>query len=416
MVKAKSIIQFHISGGGMKILHTSDWHIGQTLYAKKRLEEHGKFLAWLKETIIARGIDALIVSGDVFDNGAPGGAAQRLYYDFLTSLNGTCCRTVVVIAGNHDSPVLLEAPAGVLERLHIFAVGLPGEPERRVIPLRGADGEVAALCCAVPYLRRSDIARSDDDITTDERILRATVQAYEDMAQAAQIARLQYGDVPVVATGHLFAAGSARMPGDGVRELYVGSLGQVGAEVFPQVFSYVALGHIHSAQRVAGQERIRYCGAPLPMSFSEAGARKAVLEVTTGDMLRVEEIGVPAFQRLETVSGSREQIMARLTALAGEDVWIEVTHTGDTPCAHLSADVHDAVKDSRAQVLSVRDAAAVRSAIGAEVPAETLETVSVQDVFVRCMNEAGYGEDQQREMIDCFNEIIASFEEEAACE
>ncbi len=217
----------------MKILHTSDWHIGQALYAKKRGEEHAQFLAWLKETILARRIDALIVAGDVFDTGAPGGAAQRLYYDFLTSLLGTCCKTIVVVAGNHDSPSLLEAPAGVLERLRIHAVGLWTEPERCVIPLIGADGQAAALCCAVPYLRRSDIARGDEGVATDERIIAATAQIYADAARAAETARAQYGNVPVIATGHLFAAGVARTEGDGVRELYVGSLGQVGADVFP---------------------------------------------------------------------------------------------------------------------------------------------------------------------------------------
>ena len=147
----------------MKILHTSDWHIGHTLYAKKRHDEHEQFLAWLKGTICARGIDALIVAGDVFDNGAPGGQAQRLYYDFLTSLLGTCCKTVVVVAGNHDSPTLLEAPAGVLERLNIHTIGLPGEPERHIIPLRNAAGEVGALCVAVPYLRKNELVRLEDD-------------------------------------------------------------------------------------------------------------------------------------------------------------------------------------------------------------------------------------------------------------
>ena len=400
----------------MKILHTSDWHIGQTLYAKKRHEEHSKFLAWLKETILARDIDALIVAGDVFDTGAPGGAAQRLYYDFLTSLLGTCCKTVVVVAGNHDSPTLLEAPAGVLERLNIHTIGLAGEMGRCVIPLRGADGEVAALCCAVPYLRRNDMVRTDDEMTSEEKIVRATAQVYTDMAQAAKLAQQQYGNIPIVATGHLFAAGAARSEGDGVRELYVGSLGQVRTEVFPDAFSYVALGHIHGAQRVAGQERIRYSGAPLPMSFSEAGAKKIVLEITPGDTLKVDEIEIPAFQRLVTVAGSREEIMARLAGLADEDVWIEVTHTGDTLCAHLSADVYDAVKDKRAQVLSVRDAAAVKSAIGASDAAETLETVAVQDVFLRCLKEGGYGETQRQEMIDCFDEIVGLMEEEAACE
>jgi len=398
----------------MKILHTSDWHIGQALYNKRRHEEHGAFLAWLKDTIVARGIDALVVAGDVFDTGAPGGGAQKLYYDFLTSLLGTCCKTVVVVAGNHDSPAMLEAPAAVLERLHIHIVGQWAGPERCVIPLAGPGGDVEALCCAVPYLRRSDMTRSDDEITSDEKIVRATAQIYTEAAQAAQTAKTQHGDVPVIATGHLFAAGAARSEGDGVRELYVGSLGQVGADAFPDDFCYVALGHIHGAQRVAAQERIRYSGAPLPMSFSETDSRKVVLEITPGETAVVEEIIVPCFQRLERVSGCRDEILDKLSKLKDENVWVEVTHTGDTLCSHLSADAYEAVKGGQAQVLSVRDAAAVKNALGASGPAETLDTVSVQDVFLRCMREAGYGEDQQREMTGCFNEIVASLEEEAA--
>ncbi len=398
----------------MKILHTSDWHIGQALYGKRRHEEHAAFLTWLRETILARKIDALLVAGDVFDTGAPGGASQRLYYDFLTSLLGTCCKTIVVIAGNHDSPALLEAPSGALEHLHIHVKGFP-DAERCVIPLLGASGQPEALCCMVPYLRRTDIARTDDEMPGEERVAFATKQLYENAAQAAELAKRKYGDLPVVATGHLFAAGAARTEGDGVRELYVGTLGQVSAEIFPPIFDYIALGHIHGAQRVAGQERIRYSGAPLPMSFSEASAKKVVLEVSLGDGLAAEKIEVPCFQRLERVAGSREEILDRLSALAGENAWVEVTHTGDAICAHLMADAQDAIKGGQAQLLSVRDAAATRDALRASGEAETLEALAVQDVFLRCLTEGGYSEDQRQGMLECFNEIVASLEEEAAC-
>ena len=97
-------------------------------------------------------------------------------------------------------------------------------------------------------------------------------------------------------------------------------------------------------------------------------------------------------------------------------MWIEVTNSCDAICAHLTADVYDAVKDKRAQVLSVRDTAVMRSVLGASESGESLETLAVQDVFLRCMNERGYDEGQQREMTECFNEIILSLEEEAACE
>ena len=398
----------------MKILHTSDWHIGHTLYAKKRYDEHGQFLQWLKGTISERGIEALIVAGDVFDNGAPGGQAQRLYYDFLTSLLGTCCKTVVVVAGNHDSPTLLEAPSGVLERLNIHTIGLPDLPERHVIPLRRADGTVGALCVAVPYLRKSELVRLEDDgESSDEKIVRATAQFYRDAVQSAVNMREQYGNVPIVATGHLFAAGALRSEGDGVRELYVGTLGQVGADIFPSEIDYVALGHIHGAQRVAGRDNIRYCGAPLAMSFGET-SEKRVLEVDFSEDPAVNEIEVPEFARLVAVRGGREEILSELAALADEDVWVEVTYTGTDACPHLAADVNDAVKGGCAQVLSIRVAGAAGQSISAG-EAETLETLSVQDVFLRCLESAGIGEEQRETLVSGFNELVAGLEDAESC-
>ena len=395
----------------MKILHTSDWHIGHTLYNKKRYGEHEAFLNWLKETIISRGIDALIVAGDVFDTGAPGGQAQRLYYDFLTSLLGTCCRTVVVVAGNHDSPSMLEAPAGVLEKLHIHTIGLPGEPARHVIPLIDATGEAKAVCCAVPYLRKNEMVRLDDDTqSTDEKIVAVTARFYRDVTDIALDHKL-----PVIATGHLFAQGAVRTEGDGVRELYVGTLGQVGADIFPEELTYVALGHIHGAQTVGKQERIRYCGSPLAMSFSELGREKSVLEVTLNDEISIETIAVPVFQRMAAVRGNREQILETLHRFAGENVWIEVTYTGEEACPHLSADVAEAVSGGCAEVLSIRNTAAAGAVLDAADESLALSSMSVQDVFLRCIGADALGEDDVSELVGCFNEIIRELEETDTC-
>ena len=157
----------------MKILHTSDWHIGHALYGKKRNDEHSAFLNWLTEQIASRDIDALVVSGDIFDTGSPGGAAEQLYFDFLTSIIKTNCKTVVIVAGNHDSPRRLQAPAALLKKLHIHVIGIPSAPADHVIELKDSDDNIGALCCAVPYLRKNDMVRiEDDNISTDEKIIR----------------------------------------------------------------------------------------------------------------------------------------------------------------------------------------------------------------------------------------------------
>jgi DNA repair protein SbcD/Mre11 len=394
----------------MKILHTSDWHIGHTLYGKKRNDEHEKFLIWLKERILSDGIDALIVSGDVFDTGAPGSQAQRIYYDFLTSLLNTCCKTVIIVAGNHDSPGLLEAPSGVLERLNIHTLGYPSDISRHVITIPYADGIPGAICCAVPYLRKNDMLSAEDDtISSDERIVRATASFYADVTKEALRVSEGLGKVPVIATGHLFAQGAAIMNGDGVRELYIGSLGQVGVDIFPKELDYVALGHIHGEQRVMGRENIRYCGSPLHMSFSELNKKKYILEIDLHDM-SIEKVEVPVFQTMKTVSGDYASLMKQLSVLKEEDVWIEVTYTGHEIIPSLSADIFAAVKGGKADILGIRNDAILSSILEA-ASGETLDTLKVQDVFMRCVDGNNFSEEHKKELIACFNEIVSGLGE-----
>lgn len=395
----------------MIILHTSDWHIGHALYGKKRNEEHEKFLAWLTAEIKNKGVDALIVAGDVFDTNAPGSAAQGLYYDFLTSLLGSCCKTVIVVAGNHDSPGLLEAPAGILERLNIYTIGLASEPKRHVIVMQGKSAAPEAICCAVPYLRKNDMVKMEDDAAdSDDKIVAATAAFYRDVAAEAVSVKEKLGaDIPIIATGHLFAQGAVRSEGDGVRELYVGSLGQVGADIFPDTLDYVALGHIHGEQRVMGSDRYRYCGSPLHMSFSELNKKKYIIELDTENM-NAERIEVPVFRSMKAISGDYADIMRQLEDIAGEDVWVEVKYTGKDILPSLSADIFAAVKDKSAEVLSIRNDAILSSILEA-ASGETLDTLKIQDVFLRCMDGNGISDAHRKELIDCFNEIVAEVEE-----
>ncbi len=397
----------------MKILHTSDWHIGHALYGRKRTAEHEKFLSWLIETIRERNIDALLVAGDVFDNGAPGGASEQLYYNFLTSILKTQCHSVVIVSGNHDSPTRLQAPSGILRSLDIHVIGLPGEPDEHVIELKDESGNTAAICCAVSYLRKNEIVRlsADDTSSSDDAVAAATRQFYKDVTDAAL--KRQAG-VPIVAMGHLFAAGSVTHEGDGVRELYVGSLGHVGADTFPSELDYTALGHIHSEQAVAGRQNVRYCGSPLCMSFSEIGNPKYVLEydVQAKDMERIE---VPVFQQLYAVSGEYYEIIGQLGQIEAGS-WVEVTYTGKEHRSSLAFDVNEAVKGTGVEVLSIRSRAAVSSILSAQAETQTLESMRVQDVFLRCLDDNEVHGQRRDEMIRCFDEIVRDVEESDLCE
>ena len=142
----------------MKILHTSDWHLGRTLCGRKRTAEFEAFLEWLLAALREHEVDVLLVAGDIFDTVAPTNRAQQLYYRFLCRTAEFGCRHVVVVGGNHDSPSFLDAPKELLSFLDVHVVGaVPEKIQEELLTLRGPDGVPALLVCAVPYLRDRDV-------------------------------------------------------------------------------------------------------------------------------------------------------------------------------------------------------------------------------------------------------------------
>jgi len=152
------------------------------------------------------------------------------------------------------------------------------------------------------------------------------------------------------------------------------------------------------------------------MSFSEAQAgAKCVLEVDTNGM-QVTGIDVPAFQKMARVSGSKQEILAALAEIKDEDIWLEVTYTGEDISPALARDVHEAVSGGKAEVLSVRNNAVMNRIIERGETAQTLETMSVADVFLQCLNGSEMSAAQREEMAACFNEVLREVEERDACE
>lgn len=410
----------------MKILHTSDWHLGHALCGKGRGDEFEAFLNWLVATIRDREVEALLVSGDVFDNGAPSHRAQALYYRFLCDVAATPCRHVVVIAGNHDSPTFLDAPRDVLRALRVHVIGQPGtlhaaaghrdRLEGEVLVLEGADGAPELIACAVPYLRDRDVRLSEAGERVEDKERNLVTGIREHYARVARIAerrRQEIGaEVPIVALGHLFTAGGWTSDGDGVRDLYVGSLAQMPASAFPECFGYVALGHLHAPQRVGGSDRIRYSGAPLVMGFGEVGRRKSVclVEIGTGP-LSVEEICVPTFQRLARVKGDWDGIARQLEALAalGEATWLEVTYEGEAIVGDLRERVEAAVAGTRLEVLKIVNSRLMARVMARAFEGESLDDLSEEDVFERCLalKAKGAPEDQIASLWQTYREALS---------
>lgn len=404
----------------MKILHTSDWHIGRALYGRKRYREFELFLDWLLDCIEREGAEALLVAGDIFDNGTPSNRAQELYYRFLCRCAAAGCRHVVITAGNHDSPSLLNAPREVLRFLNVHVVGcMAGAAEDELVVLHDGNGKPALIVCAVPYLRDRDIRRAEAGETFEDKgakLVEGIRDHYRQVGEAATARRAELGgNLPIIGMGHLFTSGGRTVEGDGVRELYVGTLGQVRAEIFPDCFDYLALGHLHLAQRVGGSEVRRYSGAPLPMSFGEAGQRKLVLALKVAESgIMVEELAVPGFQPLETVRGDWTRISERLAELTKDSsaAWLEVIYEGEEIIADLPERLRDLIEGTSLEILRTKNQRLAERVLSGMAAEETLDDLFVEDVFARCLIAHAVPAEQQAELVAVFQEAVLALHDQ----
>lgn len=429
----------------MKILHTSDWHLGRALYGRKRYDEFSAFLDWLMQIIEDEKIDALLIAGDVFDTSTPSNRAQELYYRFLCNVSTSCCRHVVVIAGNHDSPSFLNAPKELLRVLNVYVVGsITDNLEDEVFVLQKND-KPEAIVCAVPYLRDKDIRTFEPGESIDDKnakLLDGLKNHYAKVCAIAEQKQVEfkkagYDNIPIIALGHLFTAGGKTVDGDGVRELYVGSLVHVGSEVFPASIDYLALGHLHVPQIVGLSDKnntqshsskmshIRYCGSPIPMGYGEAKQEKKIVLVEfNGAMSNVQEITVPCFQELIRIAGSLDDIYAKIQELkkAGSSAWLEIEYTGSdiigmSECENVQAGnlrdmLDEAMIDSTMEIVRIKNRRIMNKTISSIAENETLDDLNVEDVFLRCLDVFKVSDNDRDELIIAYNEIVKSLHEE----
>lgn len=310
----------------MKFIHTADWHLGNKMHDIDRTTEFQSFLTWLHDEIIAKNAETLVVSGDIYDSANPPVESRRQYINFLASLQGTCCKNVVVVGGNHDSGMLLDSEKEILDLLNIHVVGSVGnkKAEEMVFELYDKNGDVNGICCAVPFAREAELRAFCDSDNSDGTFSdRANSALYKNVLKAAE--KLRSGkNIPIIATGHLYAANlEGRLANlnheedadDGVRKLdVVGNLGLVHAAVFPEEFDYVALGHIHYSTKVGGKSRIRYSGSPFVLGFDEASLPRNVLLVDSekNEEPSIEKIEVPRFANYRRISGSANEIISEI--------------------------------------------------------------------------------------------------------
>ena len=400
----------------MRILHSSDWHLGRTLGEKRRYDEFAAFLDWIIDTIAAEAIDAVLIAGDIFDTTAPSHRALQLYYDFLQKVGKSRCRHVVLIGGNHDSASLLAAPQRLLRALDVHVVAAATDPiEDEILVLKADDGRPEMIVCAVPYLRDRDIRKveaGESYADKQAKLLQGIQDHYAAVVQLAEEKRSILGpQIPLVAMGHLFTAGGQTMEGDGVRELYVGSLAHVSASMFPPMLDYVALGHLHIPQKVGGDELRRYSGSPIPMSFGEHQQEKSVVLVDlVGRKATIKLLPIPRFQRLERIRGDIATIKSRIAELVvtEESIWTEVTYDSLEVVGDLRDQVEGAVRGSRVEVLSVKNLRVGAVMLNQAEVTEFLQDLKIEDVFERCLSAHEVPEQQRQELRNTFGEARES--------
>ncbi len=307
----------------MKILHTADWHIGQFFHEYDRTYEHQQFLNWLLEILINEHIDILLISGDVFDLSNPSAASIKMFYSFLNrAVKANSDLQIIITAGNHDSPARLESPKPLLESSNIHIIGLIEKDEngridysKIMIPLKGNDGHIKAWCIAAPFLRMGDYPLiTNCDNPYSEGVAAFYKEAFEYADSKRQV------DQAIIVMGHLHTQQATVSDIDKMERLIMGGVECISASAFHESISYVALGHIHKAQRIGGKEHIRYCGSPLPMSFSETNYKHQVIVFDLVDekiesFIAIEiPVAVPLIQ-VPTIHSPLVEVLASLQQL-----------------------------------------------------------------------------------------------------
>jgi DNA repair protein SbcD/Mre11 len=404
----------------VRLLHTSDWHLGQTLHNFERTYEHQCFLDWLFVQIETHKVDALLVSGDVFDNANPSAASQKQFYHFLKDVKKRAPHLeIVLIAGNHDSPGRLEAPSPLLDLFDTVVVGhvsrdASGEInlERMIVPLKDREGRIAAWCLAIPFLRPGDVPRVE---TTGDSYTEGIALLYQRALDLA-LSRREPGQA-IVALGHCHMVGG-QVTEDSERRIVIGNAEALSSEIFPEPIAYTALGHLHRAQQV-GNSALRYSGSPLPMSFAEISYPHQVVlvDLNGASIKEITAIPVPRFVKLLRVPekpASVLDVLAELTSLTLPDCpteehpYLEVCVRLDAPEPGLRSQI-EAVLNGKPVKLAKIETSYARTTEGetaaGPVALDDLGRLQPEDIFKKLYHQK-WGEEVPNPMMGAFAELL----------
>ncbi|MBX2810887.1 MAG: exonuclease SbcCD subunit D C-terminal domain-containing protein [Myxococcales bacterium] len=430
----------------MRILHTADWHLGQSLHGVSRAPEHAQFLSWLLNQLEINAVDTLIVAGDVFDVATPSAQAQAQYFGFLAQARSRLPGlSVVVLGGNHDAPARLDAARPVLDALHIHVVGgLPIEPEgtwdlsRILIPLPPPPHPPEIVLIAVPFLRPKDLPpsmaeaqrraklppkrsrESEGASGTGTNIAEGHRYVYHSLVEAAEM--IHPSTVALVATGHAVVAGG-QLSESSERRIQHGNQQALScSDTFPTQLSYVALGHLHLSQSVGSLPLAWYAGSPLPLSMAEIGYQHQVLlvDIHGKSHTKVTSIPVPRFRdliRIPTEHAPLENVLKQLATLPSRaphpqatlPPLVEARVRVDTIELQLKHQIEEALHHAWAQLARIDVKRPVPSDEKQNPSAHNLHALAPEDVFCS-LHQRIRTTDPSAELISAFRELMESME------
>ncbi|WP_455590646.1 exonuclease SbcCD subunit D [Bacteroides sp.] len=393
----------------MKILHTADWHLGQTFFEYDRRAEHLCFLSWLQEQVEVHGVDVLLIAGDVFDSPNPSAESQKMYYRFLRDITiQKPDLQIIIIAGNHDSAARLEAPNPLLENLNITVRGVVKRTEEGeidfdnlIIPLRKG-----GCCLAVPYLRQGDYPDS-------ESYSQGVQKMYETLFEHAR-ERCN----PLIAMGHLQATGAEIAENDRSERTVIGGLECVSPDSFSKEIAYTALGHLHRGQRVSGRETVRYSGSPLPMSFAEKNNRQGVVLTTITDVVTVERLEFDAPVKLLSIPKEAlplEEVLDEIALLPEGEItetspYIEIKLLKTEPEPSLKYQIEKALESKSVRLARIASVIPMQEATATTITYEELQTINPIDMAVDIFKRKYGGDDMPDKMKTLLQSVIEEIE------
>lgn len=420
----------------MKLLHTSDWHLGNLFNkSENRDEEFKKIFDWILSGVETEGVDLLLIAGDIFDSPNPSNDTVKRFYEFVGNLSRTGCRHLVVVGGNHDSATRLDAPNDVFAiveqpKIHVIGGIDPEDLGREVIVLSDKNGVPEAIVCAVPYIHDRFLRTVQPGETAEEKVAKAREglkNHYDKVGALAESERArikdEYGkDVPLIVTGHLFVQGSEkyRSDGDGVRDLTIGGLDAASLDTFPRGADYVALGHIHRPYPVENNGRIRYSGSIIPIGFDETEYEKKICLVEfNGREAVVRDVDVPRFRPIKNiVAATQNEIFAAIDAFeaecGGQTGYFKAVNTGDfVPGLHQKIIEYTKGKKPVCCGTINKNSRAVEGMVPA-FEDESLDDLTERDVFCRLMDDKKISPERRKDLLAFFNELINEIDAEAS--